>query len=96
MFTLIALGNCLSKTCQMQLTVEQFKQIPPWLPRQRGNVRLQNLQVVNAILYVAANGCKWCALPSHYGPWHTVYMRMSRWAKAGVLDVMFEQLQRQG
>jgi transposase len=95
-FTLIALGNYLSKNCQMQLNPEQFKQISPWLPRQRGNVRLQNLQVVNAILYVAANGCKWRALPSHYGPWHSVYMRMSRWAKAGVLDVMFEQLQRQG
>lgn len=79
----------------MQLTPEQFEQIAPWLPRQRGNVRLENFQVVNAILYVAANGCKWRALPSQYGPWHTVYMRMSRWVKAGVLDRVFEQLQRQ-
>lgn len=78
----------------MQLTHEQFEQIAYWLPRQRGNVRLQNFQVVNAILYVAANGCKWRALPCQYGPWHTVYMRMSRWAKAGVLDTLFEQLQR--
>ena len=46
-------------------------------------------------LYVAANGCKWRALPGRYGPWHTVYMRLSRWAKAGVLDRLFEQLQRQ-
>ena len=70
----------------MQLTAEQFEQIAPWLPRQRGNVRLANLQVVNAILFVAANGCKWRALPGHYGPWHSIYMRMSRWAKAGVLN----------
>jgi transposase len=78
----------------MQLTPEQFEQIAPLLPRQRGNVRLDNFDVVNAILYVAANGCKWRALPSHYGPWHTLYTRMSRWAKAGVLDGLFEQLQR--
>ena len=79
----------------MQLTREQFdEQIAPLLPRQRGNVRLDNFQVVNAILYVAANGCKWRALPKHYGPWHTIYTRMSRWAKAGVLDALFEQLQR--
>jgi transposase len=79
----------------MQLTRSQFEQVAPWLPRQRGNVRLDNFEVVNAILYVAANGCKWRALPAHYGPWHTLYMRMSRWAKAGVLDRLFEQLQRQ-
>ena len=79
----------------MQLTHQQFEQVAPWLPRQRGNVRLDNFTVVNAILHVAANGCKWRALPSHYGPWHTLYMRMSRWAKAGVLDCLFEQLQRQ-
>lgn len=79
----------------MQLTREQFEQIAGLLPRQRGNVRLNNFEVVNAILYVAANGCKWRALPSHYGPWHTLYTRMSRWAKAGVLDSLFEQLQRQ-
>ena len=93
---LIAPGVYLSENRKMQLTSEQFEQIAPRLPRQRGNVRLANLQVVNAILYVAANGCKWRALPGHYGPWHTIYMRMSRWAKAGVLNAVFEQLQRQG
>jgi transposase len=79
----------------MQLTREQFRQVASLLPRHRGNVRLDNFEVVNAILHVAANGCKWRALPSHYGPWHTIYTRMSRWAKAGVLDNLFEQLQRQ-
>ena len=79
----------------MQLTREQFELIAPLLPRQRGNVRLDNFEVVNAILYVAANGCKWRALPSYYGPWHSIYTRMSRWAKAGVLDAVFERLQRQ-
>jgi transposase len=78
----------------MQLTREQFEQIAPLLPRQRGNVRLENFKVLNAILYVAANGCKWRSLPSCYGHWHSVYMRMSRWATAGVLNVLAEQLQR--
>ena len=79
----------------MQLSREQFERIATLLPRQRGNVRLDNFDVVNAILHVAANGCKWRALPAHYGGWHTIYTRMSRWAKAGVLDGLFEQLQRQ-
>jgi hypothetical protein len=32
----------------MQLTREQFEQIAPLLPRQRGNVRLGSFEVVNA------------------------------------------------
>ena len=63
------------------------------MPVQRGNVRLANLDVLNAVLYVAANGCKWRALPERFGNWHTVYMRLRRWAAAGVLDRVFHALQ---
>lgn len=79
----------------MEITAEQFSRVEPFLPVQRGNVSLSNLQVVNAILYVAENGCKWRALPKRFGSWHTIYTRMNRWAKAGVLDRLFEQLQHQ-
>jgi len=77
----------------MEITPEQFSLIEPSLPVQRGNVRLENLQVINAILYVAEHGCKWRGLPKRFGNWHTIYTRMSRWAKAGVLDRLFEALQ---
>jgi len=77
----------------MQLTQQQFELIEHLLPTQRGNVAIDNLTVLNAILYVAVNGCTWRGLPSKYGRWHTVYTRMSRWAKAGVLDRVFEELQ---
>ena len=79
----------------MEITAAQFNRIEQFLPVQRGNVSLSNLQVVNAILYVAENGCKWRALPKRLGNWHTIYTRMNRWAKAGVLDLLFEQLQHQ-
>ncbi len=64
------------------------------MPTQRGNVSLSNLTVLNAILYVAEHGCKWRGLPRRFGNWHTIYTRMNRWSKAGVLDKVFEQLQR--
>jgi transposase len=51
--------------------------------------------VLNGILYVAENGCKWKALPQRFGRWHTVYTRMNRWAKAGVLDRVFTALQEE-
>jgi len=57
---------------------------------------MSNHQVVNAILYVTENGCKWRALPKSYGNWHTVYVRMNRWSKAGVLQRLFEALQIEG
>lgn len=77
----------------MELTQQQFDRIADCLPRQRGNVSLSNLQLVNALLYVVEHGCKWRGLPKHYGNWHTIYTRMNRWSKAGVLDRVFSRLQ---
>ena len=79
----------------MEITPEQYARIEPHLPIQRGNVSHQNLKVINAILFVAENGCKWRALPKRFGNWHTIYTRMNRWAKAGVLDRLFAELQRE-
>ena len=77
----------------MEITEEQYARIKDSLPVQRGNVSLTNLQVLNAILYVAEQGCKWRGLPKRFGRWHTIYTRMNRWAKNGVLDRVFEKLQ---
>ena len=79
----------------MEITEAQYLRIKPSLPRQRGNVSLPNLQVLNALLYVAEQGCKWRGLPKRFGNWHTIYTRMNRWSKNGVLDHVFEQLQRE-
>ena len=79
----------------MELTKAQYERIAPLLPVQRGNVRISNLQVLNAILYVAEQGCKWRGLPPRFGRWHTIYARMNRWSKNGVLDRVFEHLQKE-
>ena len=79
----------------MEISEEQLRRIEAALPRQRGNVRVTNLQFLNALLYVAEHGCKWRGLPKRFGPWHTIYTRMNRWSKSGVLDHVFEMLQRE-
>ena len=76
-----------------EITKEQYALLHSYLPVQRGNVRISNLTVINAILFVAENGCKWRALPERFGKWHTVYTRMRRWVDAGVLDRLFDALQ---
>jgi transposase len=77
----------------MKITSAEFKIIEKLLPKQRGNVSISNLQVLNAILYVAEHGCKWRGLPGRFGNWHTLYTRANRWAKQGVLDNVFAALQ---
>ena len=79
----------------MEITQEQFLLIEPYLPRQRGNVSMSNLNFLNAVLYVTENGCKWRSLPGRFGNWHTVYTRMNRWAKSGVLNRVSGVLQRE-
>ncbi len=49
----------------------------------------------NPRIHWATCGCKWRALPKRFGNWHTIYTRMNRWAKAGVLDRLFEKLQQE-
>ena len=44
---------------------------------------------------MAEQGCKWRGLPARFGNWHTIYTRMNRWSKSGVLDMVFEKLQRE-
>ena len=77
----------------MKITSADFKVIEKLLLKQRGNVSISNLQVLNAILYVADHGCKWRGLPKKFGNWHTIYTRANRWAKQGVLDHVFVALQ---
>jgi transposase len=77
----------------MEITEEQYARIKDSLPVQRGNVKLSKLQLLNALLYVAEHGCKWRGLPKCFGNWHTIYMRMNRWSKSGVIDRVFEKLQ---
>jgi transposase len=77
----------------MEIAEAQYERIKDALPVQRGNVRLSNLQVLNAVLYAAEQACKWRGLPKRFGRWHTIYTRMNRWSKNGVLDQVFEKLQ---
>jgi transposase len=77
------------------LSQEQFEKIRNRLPVQRGNVTISNLRLLNAVLYVVENGCKWRGLPPSFGNWHTVYTRLRRWQRNGVLARVFAALQEQ-
>jgi len=79
----------------VEITPEQYERVAHCFPKARGTLRYPNLQVLNAILYIAENGAKWRGLPKSYGHWHTIYTRMRGWAKTGVLAKVFEALQQE-
>ena len=54
----------------MNITEEQYARIEKYFPVQRGNVKIDNYTFINAILYIAENGCKWRTLPEKYGKWN--------------------------
>ena len=78
----------------MHISRSQFKRIRHLLPKPRGSRRISHYRLLNALAYMASNGCKWRALPEHFGPWHTIYMRLYRWVQSGVLAEVLSHLQQ--
>jgi transposase len=80
----------------MEINETQYEKISSCFPKHRKPADISNLRVLNACIYVLNNGCKWRALPKEYGNWHTVYTRLARWVKSGVLQNIFWLLQEKG
>ena len=80
----------------MEITKEQYEKIRKCFPKQRKPAKISNVEVLNAVLYVVENGCKWRRMPKEYGDWHVIYVRVNRWAKKGVLQAAFLRLQQLG
>ena len=79
----------------MEIKKEQYEKIKHALPVQRGNITVENLVFINAILYICENGCKWRRLPKEYGSWNAVYKRFNRWVKNGIIERLFLELMNQ-
>ena len=76
----------------MQINQEQYDKIKHILPTQCGNVEVENITFINAMLYICENACKWRRLPTQYGKWNTVYKRFCRWVDNGIIDKLFNEL----
>jgi transposase len=82
------------------LTDAQWAVLRPLLDRPprpdgRGRPREVDLrEVVNAILYVLREGCRWRALPHDFPPLGTVYWYFAKWTDDGTL-VRIHDLLRQ-
>ena len=59
-------------------------------------MELSNLEVLNALVFMARQGCTQRSLPERFGKRQTVYKRHRRWSEKGVLDEVFGRLQEMG
>ncbi len=82
------------------LTDAQWALIEPLVERPRradgrGRPREVDLRdVVNAILYVLHEGCRWRALPHDFPAWETVYWYFAKWTMDGTLIGIQDELRR--
>ena len=72
-----------------------MRRLPLICQRKEEMCEFPTCKCTGALLSMAENGCKWRGLPAHFGKWSTIYMRMSRWSKSGVLERVFERLKAQ-
>ena len=77
------------------ITLDQFMRIAHLLPRQRGNVVVDNYTMADALLWMCRTGAPWRDLPECFGKWITVYQRFNRWSRNGVVERLFAALQEE-
>ena len=83
----------------LYLTPEQRRRIDYLFPRPHGRKgfaqRVSNRKVFEAVLSRARTGSPWRDLPASFGPWHTIYMRWSRWVSAAVPERVMKALREE-
>ncbi|EHH67591.1 transposase [Gluconobacter morbifer] len=75
------------------LTDEQMERIEPFLPLSHGIARLEDRNVLSAIVHVLRHGLRWSDVPAEYGvPYRRLRNRLIRWAEMDVMDRVLANL----
>lgn len=86
------------QSCQQDLSDQEWELIADLVPTYSGGGRMgrpathAKRDIVNAILYVAATGCQWRALPRCYPNWNTVYRYHLAWSRDGTWEAIVDRL----
>jgi transposase len=68
--------------------------LPP-LVRARAKNGVRTRAFLEAVLWIAITRQPWGRLPKAWGPWHSVYVRFTRWAQDGIWDEVIASMQSQ-
>lgn len=77
------------------ITLDRFMRVAHLLPRQRGNVAVDDYTFANALPWMCRTGAPWRDLPECYGKWVTVYQRFDRWSGNGATGCLSTALQEE-
>lgn len=75
------------------LTDEQMERLQPFFPKSHGKPRVDDLRVLNGIIFANRNGLRWRDALREYGPHKTLYDRCKRWNAMGIFIRMMEGLE---
>ena len=73
------------------LTDKQWAEIEPLFVGMR-EYKYSKRELLNAVLYLIDNGCKWRNLPHDFPAWQTVYSFFRRATENGLWDKILEHL----
>jgi transposase len=82
------------------LSDEEWELIADLVPTYSGDGQIgrpakwSKRDIVNAILYVAATGCQWRALPPCYPHWNTVHRYHATWSRDGTWERICDRLRQ--
>ncbi len=78
--------NSSRKAYSSDLTSEQWALLEPMFPPNTGRGRRQTIpikDIIDAVFYINANGCKWADLPHDFPPPSSVSYHYTKWVKDG-------------
>lgn len=83
--------NIKRKAYPTDLTDSQWAVIAPLFKGMR-EYKYSKRELLNAVLYLVDNGCKWRALPHEFPAWQTVYSFFRRAKETGLWDKILQHL----
>lgn len=75
---------------------EHWERVKGLLPGKEGDpgvTAADNRLFVDAVLWIGKTGAQWRDLPERFGKWNSVWKRFDRWARKGVWQRIFRELQ---
>lgn len=71
---------------------ELIGDLMPKVSRHGGGRWRDHRQVINGLMWKLCTGAQWRDLPERYGPWQTVYERLTRRRREGLFDRILDRL----
>jgi transposase len=85
----------MSKAYPSNLSREQYEYLSELIPEAKPGGRPRSVEmweILNALLYLLVEGCRWRSLPGDFPAWQTVYTYFRNWRRDGTLIKIHDQL----